>query len=100
MAMVEIGMSLEDFLNSTPYDVSRLFYAKIDKKSYDNIDMRNAFMNGYYNARRGKKDKFIPLNGMESSKGGKTESAKQVKQEVNDMMIVMQQLADQMNGVE
>ncbi len=59
--MVDLGLSYEDFLNLIPYEVAMLHNRKIQNDKIKYTYMRNAFMNGYVNANRGKKDKFIPL---------------------------------------
>lgn len=61
IAVVELGLSLENFYNLSPYEVASLHNCKLEKDKVKYINIRNAFLNAYCNANRGKKEKFYPL---------------------------------------
>lgn len=93
IAVVELGMSLNDFMNSTPYDISRYYYSKTINNTIHNIELRDVVMNGYYNVNRGKKDKFLPLNSYEdkvTTRGGKKKKSRETMlKEIAEMEEIM-----------
>lgn len=70
LALVELGLGYNDFLELTPFDLAYLYGRYKIKNMIDFTMVRNSFFNAYVNARRGKKDKFIPLfDEIEGKKG-------------------------------
>lgn len=75
LGVIEMGISYNDFLQFTPYDIAYLYDKYKEKQMVDFTLMRNSFLNAYVNARRGKKEKFIPL--FEEIEGKKKKEEKQ-----------------------
>lgn len=94
--MVDLRLSYEDFLKLTPYEIAMLHNRKLKNDKIRCTLMRNAFLNGYVNANRGKKDKFIPLfediEGSKQRKKERTMTPEEVRKARDDFFSIVESL--------
>lgn len=98
IAMVDLGMSYDDFMKMTPYEIACQHNYKILSDKVHYVYMRNAFLNAYCNANRSPKEKFNPLfsdiEGGKKTKKKKKMSREEIKQDRNDFFKMLEGLGE------
>lgn len=61
LALIELRLSYQDFLELTPFDLAYLYEKNREREMVKFTLMRNTFANAYLNVNRAKNEKFIPL---------------------------------------
>lgn len=96
LGIVELGLSYDDFLRFTPFDIAYLYEKHRVKEMVNFTYVRNSFLNAYVNARRDKKAKFIPLfeeiEGSEEKKQKKRKTPEQLRAERDEFFNMIKAL--------
>lgn len=98
IAMVDLGMSYDDFMRLTAYEVASQHNHKIMSNKVHYINIRNAFLNAYCNANRSPKEKFNPLfsdiEGGRKAKKKKKMSREEIMQDREDFFKMLEGLGE------